>query len=126
VRANVARSGEIGRLVSNDLHSALVRADLLEANPETGKKLDYAEVSRKLEEIRTKFSSDKIDIQIIGFAKVVGEVMDGLNSVMSVLRHRLRRHGRTAVAVHALDSSSRCWRWWWRCCRWCGCSASCR
>ncbi len=83
VRANVARSGEIGRLVSNDLHSALVRADLLEANPETGKKLDYAEVSRKLEEIRTKFSSDKIDIQIIGFAKVVGEVMDGLNSVMS-------------------------------------------
>ena len=52
-------------------------------SPETGKKLDYAEVSRKLEEIRTKFSSDKIDIQIIGFAKVVGEVMDGLNSVMS-------------------------------------------
>jgi len=30
VRANVARSGEIGRLVANDLKSALVRADLLE------------------------------------------------------------------------------------------------
>ena len=82
VRANVARSGEIGRLVANDLKSALVRADLLEVNPETGKKLDYAEVSRKLEDIRAKFSSDKIDIEIIGFAKVVGEVVDGLNSVI--------------------------------------------
>ena len=82
VRANVARSGEIGRLVANDLKSALVRADLLEVNPQTGQKLDYAEVSKKLEEIRAKFTSDKTDIQIIGFAKVVGEVMDGLTSVM--------------------------------------------
>ncbi len=83
VRANVARSGEIGRLVANDLKSALVRADLLEIDPSSGKKLNYAEVGKKLEEIRTKFTSDKIDIQIIGFAKVVGEVMDGLFSVIS-------------------------------------------
>ncbi len=83
VRGNVARSGEIGRLVANDLKSALVRADLLEVDPSTGKTLDYAQVSKKLEEIRTKFSSDKIDIQIIGFAKVVGEVMDGLFSVVA-------------------------------------------
>jgi hypothetical protein len=83
VRANVARSGEIGRLVANDLKSALVRADLLEVDPSTGKKLDYAEVSKKLEEIRAKFSSDKIDIQIIGFAKVIGDVMDGLFSVIA-------------------------------------------
>ena len=83
VRGNVARSGEIGRLVANDLKSALVRADLLEVDPSTGKTLDYAQVSKKLEEIRTKFSSDKVDIQIIGFAKVVGEVMDGLFSVVA-------------------------------------------
>ena len=82
VRANVARSGEIGRLVANDLKAALVRADLLEVDPSTGKKLDYAEVSRKLEAIRARFASDKIDIQIIGFAKIVGEVMDGLTSVV--------------------------------------------
>jgi hypothetical protein len=83
VRANVARSGEIGRLVANDLKSALVRADLLEVDPSTGKKLDYAQVSKKLEEIRQKFTSDKVEIQIIGFAKVVGEVMDGLSSVVA-------------------------------------------
>ncbi|HPO17737.1 MAG TPA: MMPL family transporter [Rubrivivax sp.] len=83
VRANVARSGEIGRLVANDLKSALVRADLLEIDPSTGKKLDYADVSKKLEEIRSKYTNKDIDIQIIGFAKVVGDVMDGLFSVMT-------------------------------------------
>jgi predicted RND superfamily exporter protein len=83
VRANVARSGEIGRLVANDLKSALVRADLLEVDPTTGKKLDYSEVSKKLEEIRAKYSNDHIDIQIIGFAKVVGDVMEGLFTVVT-------------------------------------------
>jgi hypothetical protein len=83
VRANVARSGEIGRLVANDLKSALVRADLLEVDPSSGKKLDYADVSKKLEEIRAKYSSDKIEINIIGFAKIVGEVMDGLFTVVA-------------------------------------------
>ena len=83
VRANVARSGEIGRLVANDLKSALVRADLLEIDPSTGKKLDYADVSHKLEEIRAKYSNDHIDIQIIGFAKVVGDVMEGLFTVVT-------------------------------------------
>ena len=84
VRANVARSGEIGRLVANDLKAALVRADLLETDPSSGKKLDYAEVSKKLEEIRAKYTSDKIEINIIGFAKIVGEVMDGLFTVVAV------------------------------------------
>jgi hypothetical protein len=83
VRANVARSGEVGRLVANDLKSALVRADLLEVDPSTGKRLDYAAVARKLEEIRAKFSSDKVEVNIIGFAKVVGDVMEGLFTVVT-------------------------------------------
>ena len=83
VRAIVARSGEIGRLVANDLKAALVRADLLETDPSSGKKLDYAEVSKKLEEIRAKYTSDKIEINTIGFAKIVGEVMDGLFTVVA-------------------------------------------
>ncbi|MBD5802664.1 preprotein translocase subunit SecF [Azoarcus sp. Aa7] len=83
VRANVAKSGQIGRLVANDLKSALVQADLLEVNPDTGAKLDYAEVARKLEAIRTQFDSDKVDIQIVGFAKVMGDVMEGLSTVVA-------------------------------------------
>ncbi len=82
VRANVAKSGVVGRLVANDLKSALVQADLLEINPETGEKLDYAEVAKKLEAIRAEFANSDIDIQIVGFAKVMGDVMEGLFTVV--------------------------------------------
>ncbi len=46
VRRNVARSGQIGRLVSNDLRSALIRAELRETDPATGKTIDYGSVAR--------------------------------------------------------------------------------
>ncbi|MBS0467132.1 MAG: MMPL family transporter [Proteobacteria bacterium] len=81
VRANVARSGVIGKLVSNDLKSAMVQADLLEINPETGEHLDYAKVAEQLERIRSEFAKGPIDIQIVGFAKVMGDVMAGLTTV---------------------------------------------
>lgn len=83
VRSNVAKSGVVGRLVANDLKSALVQADLLEVDPQTGKKLDYSEVARKLEQIRAKYSGEQVDIQIVGFSKVVGDVMDGLVTVVA-------------------------------------------
>lgn len=82
VRTNVAKSGVVGRLVANDLKSALVQADLLEINPETGEKLDYAGVAKKLEAIRAEFANEHIDIQIVGFAKVMGDVMEGLFTVV--------------------------------------------
>ncbi|MGH8832714.1 MAG: efflux RND transporter permease subunit [Polaromonas sp.] len=83
VRSNVAKSGQIGRLVSTDLKSAMVRADLLEVNPQTGKRLDYHQVAQKLEAIRAKFGGQDVDINIVGFAKVLGDVMDGLITVIS-------------------------------------------
>ena len=82
VRSNVSKSGQIGRLVSTDLKSAMVRADLLEIDPQTGKHLDYSDVAKKLELIRTKFNSQDIEINIVGFAKVLGDVMDGLTIVI--------------------------------------------
>lgn len=83
VRSNVTKSGQIGRLVGNDLKSALVRADLLEVDPQTGKRLDYRDVAQQLEKIRSKFNDSRIEIHIVGFAKVVGDVMEGLMIVIS-------------------------------------------
>lgn len=83
VRSNVAKSGQIGSLVSNDLKSAMVRADLMEINPQTGERLNYHQVAQRLEEIRSKFENDQVSIQIIGFSKVLGDVMDGLSTVMT-------------------------------------------
>jgi len=82
VRSNVAKSGQIGSLVGVDLKSAMVRADLLEINPQTGERLDYRSVAEKLEGIRTKFNDPHIEIHIVGFAKVLGDVMEGLMIVI--------------------------------------------
>ncbi|CAB3785862.1 hypothetical protein LMG28688_02125 [Paraburkholderia caffeinitolerans] len=82
VRRNVARSGQIGRLVSNDLKSALIRAELREADPTTGKRLDYGHVAKQLEQIRARYANQNVEVDIIGFAKLVGDVESGIAGVM--------------------------------------------
>ncbi|AQZ96455.1 RND family transporter [Halopseudomonas phragmitis] len=82
VRGNTARSGEIGRLVANNLTAAIVNAELQEFNPETGERVSYAEVAAQLEDIRARFEGERIEIDIVGFSKLVGDVIDGLFAVM--------------------------------------------
>ncbi|MFA5937922.1 MAG: MMPL family transporter [Sinimarinibacterium sp.] len=82
IRENVGKAGIIGRLVSADQHGAMIVAELLEIHPETGERLDYGEVARQLEDIRTRLAGDGIDIHIIGFAKVVGDVTDASAEVL--------------------------------------------
>ena len=82
VRSNIIKSGEVGRLVSADFSGAMVWANLLEENPQTGEKLDYREVAAQLEAIRSKFEGDDFTVHIIGFAKIVGDISDGAKSVV--------------------------------------------
>ena len=78
----IARSGQIGRLLANDLKSAMVRADLQDIDPKTGQPVSYVQIAQRLEDIRAKYSSADIEINIVGFAKLVGDVVEGLNTVM--------------------------------------------
>jgi predicted RND superfamily exporter protein len=82
VRSNIVKSGEVGRLVSGDFSGAMVWANLLEENPQTGEKLDYRQVAAELEAIRTEFENDDYTVHIIGFAKIVGDISDGAKSVV--------------------------------------------
>ena len=82
VRSNIVKSGEVGRLVSSDFSGAMVWANLLEENPQTGEKLDYRNVAAQLEAIRTKYEGDEFTVHIIGFAKIVGDISDGAQSVV--------------------------------------------
>jgi predicted RND superfamily exporter protein len=83
LQANVFKSGQVGVLVGNDYKSAIVLAPLQDINPETGKPLNYRELSEQLEQnIREKFSNDNITIRIVGFAKVVGDLIDGALQVI--------------------------------------------
>ncbi|MEH6565350.1 MAG: MMPL family transporter [Halopseudomonas sp.] len=91
LRANVLKSGEIGRLVANNFKSTIIEVPLQEfyPNPENQSellRLDYKDFSHQLEEkIRDRFQSENpnIKIHIVGFAKKVGDLIDGLMGVVA-------------------------------------------
>ncbi len=86
VRENILKSNIVGRLVANDFTGAIISAQLMEINPNTGNKLDYIHVADELEKIRKGFKGVNVDIgmdtRIIGFAKVVGDINNGATRVV--------------------------------------------
>ena len=97
LRLNIARSGIIGSLVGNNFKSSMIVVPLLEKDPVTGAAIDYHHFSRMLEEqLRNKFEfagssavhlageegKGPIKIRVIGFAKLVGDLIDGLMLIM--------------------------------------------
>ena len=87
VKENIVKSGRLGQLVANDFSGAIISARLLEVDPTTGEKLDYMEVARHLEEhFREPFEKEGreigLDVSIIGFAKVIGDVREGASNVI--------------------------------------------
>ena len=82
LRRNIMRAGITGNLVANDSKSSMIIAPLLDRNPQTGKPLDYGDFSKQLESKIRSFESDKVGIHIVGFSKLVGDLIDGLYSVM--------------------------------------------
>jgi hypothetical protein len=90
LRNNVLKSGQVGRLVANDFKSSIVDIPLLESYPDPNDQgkllaLDYRQFSHQLEEkIRDKFQAQNpnVKVHIVGFAKKVGDLIDGLIMVV--------------------------------------------
>ena len=83
VRANIVKSGEIGRLVPSDFSGAMVWANLVEEDSQTGEKIDYQSVAAELENLRGDFENGQHTVHIIGFAKIIGDISDGAKSVIA-------------------------------------------
>lgn len=82
LKENIGRSNIIGSLVANDSRSTMIIAPLLERNPQTGEPLNYGEFSRNLEDRIRSFEDETTGIHIVGFAKIVGDLIAGLYQVM--------------------------------------------
>jgi predicted RND superfamily exporter protein len=93
LRQNIARAGIVGDLVADNFKSSAVFVPLLDTDPQTGRRLDYKQLSKNLELIRAKYTKNpkekagsaqtgKIRIHIIGFAKLAGDLLAGLLQVM--------------------------------------------
>ncbi|HSI56158.1 MAG TPA: MMPL family transporter [Ideonella sp.] len=83
LRLNIERSGEVGRVVAPDFQSSMLLVPLLDFDTETGKPLDYVEFSKKIEQVREKYQTGDLQIHVIGFAKVVGDLIEGVGQVMA-------------------------------------------
>ncbi|MDD2990918.1 MAG: MMPL family transporter [Zoogloea sp.] len=82
VRLNVERSGEIGQLVAANYKSSIVLVPLQDKVAETGERIDYHALSQRIEDLRGRYESDKVAIHVTGFAKVVGDLIEGLQQVL--------------------------------------------
>ena len=84
LKANIARSGLVGSLVGNDFKSSMLVVPLLDNNPKdkAGQRIDYRELSKSIEKIRDRVEADgSAKLHVIGFAKLVGDLIDGLMQV---------------------------------------------
>jgi len=93
LKNNIIRANLLGNLVSYDMRSSMIVVPLMDKVAETGQPLDYRKFARFLDEIRTEYepasgsvgdaaSSPQVKIRIIGFAKLVGDLITGLTQVM--------------------------------------------
>jgi predicted RND superfamily exporter protein len=81
LRANVARSGEIGQLVALDARSSVIYVPLL-ARVADGQALDYATFAQRIEALRMKYETQGVRIHVTGFAKIVGDLIEGVRAVL--------------------------------------------
>jgi predicted RND superfamily exporter protein len=84
LRGNIARAGIVGSLVGTDFRSSMLVVPLLDHDPTTGQRLDYRVLSQQIEDIRTRFEAGEpgqkatVQVHVIGFAKLVGDLIEGL------------------------------------------------
>ncbi|KIF60371.1 efflux RND transporter permease subunit [Pseudomonas fluorescens] len=79
---STAQGGFIGTLVARDQSSAMITVDLNEFDAD-GQRLDYVAYNHVLEEkIRNQFEDKDFEIQIIGFAKQIGDIAVGASAVL--------------------------------------------
>ena len=88
LRINIARAGVVGSLLSNDMKSNMIVIPLIGKDAQ-GKPINYHDLSKSLDDIRTRYMSgaggpgtSKVNVYVIGFAKLVGDLIDGLYQVM--------------------------------------------
>ncbi|HMY00998.1 MAG TPA: MMPL family transporter, partial [Agitococcus sp.] len=82
VTQNVSRAGIAGSLVGNDFRSSMIFVPMLAVDAD-GNRVDYKKLRTQLETIRAKYEKEgKVKIYIVGFSKLIGDLMAGLEKIM--------------------------------------------
>jgi predicted RND superfamily exporter protein len=103
VRQNIQKTGKVGELVSTDFSSSMIYVPLLDTDS-AGKPLDYGQLARQLDNIRQKFAGQGVTLHIVGFAMVVGDLINGIDKILAFFLASL------LIAGAMLFWYTRCWR----------------
>ncbi len=82
LRQNIQKAGLVGQMVSNDFRSSMIYVPLMETNNLTGQPLDYGKLAQSLNQIRDKYASQGVTLHIVGFAMVVGDMINGIDKIL--------------------------------------------
>jgi predicted RND superfamily exporter protein len=82
IRENIQKSGLIGKLVSADFKSSMIYVPLLETDNVTGKPLGYGSLAGQFENLRKQYATQGVSLHIIGYAMVVGDMINGIDKVL--------------------------------------------
>lgn len=83
LRQNIERANIVGSLVARDFKSSMLVVPLLDRDSATGRGVDYHAFSRQLEQLRSHYeAAGPYKVHVIGFAKLMGDLIDGLIQVM--------------------------------------------
>ena len=103
LRANIARSGEIGQIVALDAKSSVIFVPLL-AQDAAGQPLEYGALARRLDDLRAKYEAQGVRVHITGFAKLIGELIEGVRAVLGFFALAV------GIATVMVFWFTRCWR----------------
>ena len=103
VRQNIEKTGKVGDLVSTNFSSSMIYVPLLDTDS-AGKPLNYGRLAQELNAIRQKFATQGVTLHIVGFAMVVGDMIDGIDTILLFFLVAL------VIAGAMLFWYTRCWR----------------
>jgi predicted RND superfamily exporter protein len=83
VRRNIAKANLQGSMVGSDYTSSMIYVPLMEQDNITGKPLNYGDLARRLNALRVKYATQGVTLHIVGFAMVVGDLIDGIDKILT-------------------------------------------
>jgi predicted RND superfamily exporter protein len=81
VNTHIQNAEITGELVGLDFKSSMVYVPLLLDVDQ--KPIDYGQLSRELDQIRQKYDQQGVTIKVIGFAMVVGDMINGIDKILA-------------------------------------------
>ncbi|MDT8303563.1 MAG: MMPL family transporter [Sedimentisphaerales bacterium] len=81
LQRNVLLANEVGQTVAFDHKSSIIYVSLLGTYAD-GTPIDYGNFSHNLEALRTKYEKEGVRVHIIGFPKVAGDLIAGLQQIL--------------------------------------------